>query len=158
VQPVIPTPGHGSLPSGHATDAYFVASLLRELLPGPSYERVDVQMRRLAYRIADNRVVAGLHFPMDSVAGCLLGDTLAAYFASACTGKSGNICGARFEGKKLAAGSATGPLMLDEKNGYEAFKAFAAKGGAETCGNPSDLLKRMWTSALNELHALGYTD
>jgi len=38
------------------------------------------QMLRLAYRVAENRVVAGLHYPMDSLAGQVIGITMAHYF------------------------------------------------------------------------------
>ena len=77
VMPVIPTPGHGSLPSGHATVAAFNAELLRLLMyaQGPQ-SRLDM-LDRLARRIAFNRVVAGVHFPVDSQAGYALGRQLA---------------------------------------------------------------------------------
>jgi hypothetical protein len=81
IQPIIVTPGHRSFPSGHATQAFFVARLL-QLLAGercpPSMEK---QLQAQAARIAQNREVAGVHFPADSLAGRLLGDTLARHMA-----------------------------------------------------------------------------
>jgi membrane-associated phospholipid phosphatase len=85
VQPIIQTPGHGALPSGHATESFALALVLWQLLKAsenepyqdPSY---GVQFMRLAHRITVNRTVAGVHFPIDSVAGALLGLTLGDYF------------------------------------------------------------------------------
>ncbi len=77
VVPVIGTPGHGSLPSGHATLAAFNTELLRLMLyPDPASARAQA-LDRLARRIAFNRVVAGVHFPVDSQAGYALGHQLA---------------------------------------------------------------------------------
>ncbi len=39
------------------------------------------QLHRIAYRVAENRVVAGVHYPIDSLAGQALGITLARVFA-----------------------------------------------------------------------------
>lgn len=76
VQPVIPMPGHGSLPSGHATMSALSATLLSALLyPDPTDAR-RAMLDRLARRIAFNRVVAGVHYPMDSWAGYGLGNAL----------------------------------------------------------------------------------
>jgi hypothetical protein len=155
VQPVIPTPGHGSWPSGHATIAYMAADLFALLLPGGEGSEVHQQLERLAYRIADNRVVAGVHFPMDSVAGCLLGQTLAAYFHAACTGDAASIKEAQFLGAKLDD---------DEAETYEAPRfslrqmvpAQVKPAKTESPGTPSALLKTMWDAAINELRALGY--
>ncbi len=75
VQPVISAPGHGSLPSGHATMAAVNARLLT-LMVFRNDESSVVQLDLLARRIAFNRVVAGVHFPMDSAAGYQLGHAL----------------------------------------------------------------------------------
>jgi hypothetical protein len=42
------------------------------------------QVLRLANRIAVNRTIAGVHFPVDSAAGCVLGLTLGYYFVARC--------------------------------------------------------------------------
>ncbi len=84
VVPVIATPGHGSLPSGHATVAAMTSELLTCLLykSSPTHPRSE-QLDRLARRIAFNRVVAGLHFPIDSYVGYQLGTQLARLLAAA---------------------------------------------------------------------------
>jgi membrane-associated phospholipid phosphatase len=96
IQPVIETPGHSGYPSGHATEAFAVATLLSALrlsadgtadatlVDGvltrlcPAAESASVTdpvilLYRLAARIADNRTVAGVHYPVDSAHGALLG-------------------------------------------------------------------------------------
>jgi hypothetical protein len=80
VMPVIATPGHGSLPSGHATLAAMQAELLTALLypGGGSFAKHQAtQLDRLVRRIAFNRVVAGVHFPLDSLVGYALGTQIA---------------------------------------------------------------------------------
>ena len=88
VLPVIATPAHGSLPSGHATMAALTAEVLSHLLfaGDDKHPRVQ-QLDRLARRIAFNRVVAGVHFPIDSAAGYALGLQLAGHFVGWATGK-----------------------------------------------------------------------
>ncbi len=97
VQPIIPSPLHGSWPSGHATEAPVFAHLLLKLLEGTksrtrpnTYEQDwGEQLMRQAARIAINRTVAGVHFPTDSAAGTLLGLTLAEYLVELCSGGAG---------------------------------------------------------------------
>jgi acid phosphatase (class A) len=65
--PVIPSPAHASYPSGHATQAYFLALTLAHLDPVNSEKYVA-----LAKDIAWRREVAGIHYPTDSAAGFAL--------------------------------------------------------------------------------------
>jgi membrane-associated phospholipid phosphatase len=80
LQPIIPTPGHGSYPSAHATEAYAVLTVLEALTAawGTLADRDGrVRMLRgLAERIAVNRTVAGVHYPVDSWAGAVLGQAV----------------------------------------------------------------------------------
>ena len=67
---------------GHATQAYAVAYVLKELLnldpaTNPAHAMVIDQLDRQAARITTNRVMAGVHFPVDSMAGRMLGVALA---------------------------------------------------------------------------------
>ena len=82
VQPFIATPAHGSLPSGHATEAHAVATILLGLIragtgwgTGPTHfaDTLAPQLMRAASRIAVNRTVAGVHYPIDSACGAMLG-------------------------------------------------------------------------------------
>ena len=94
-QPVIQTPGHRSFPSGHSTQAFFVARLLKLLAGARCSAVMEEQLQAQAARIAQNREVAGVHFPVDSMAGCLLGDTLAWHLAA--VGSQGEL--ARYAGR-----------------------------------------------------------
>ncbi|SDJ18880.1 phosphatase PAP2 family protein [Aliiruegeria lutimaris] len=77
ILPMIPTPGHGSFPSAHATEAYAVLTVLEALVEawGSHADRAGrvAMLRGLAERIAVNRTVAGVHYPIDSWAGATLG-------------------------------------------------------------------------------------
>jgi hypothetical protein len=92
VQPMITTPGHNTFPMGHATQAYTVGHVLKKLLSldpdvNPTHKWVINQLDRQAARIATNRVIAGVHFPVDSMAGRMLGTALGEYFYGRCTGE-----------------------------------------------------------------------
>jgi len=98
LQPVIPTPGHSALPSGHATQAFAIALVLAELIGAE--ETVRDLLLRQAHRIAVNRTVAGLHFPVDSIAGMVLGRAIARYVVARATG-GGRVPSQRFDGRGI---------------------------------------------------------
>lgn len=92
VFPAILTPSHASLPSGHATEAFAVSNLLYQLMtdsPGvtksPAAPELRALLLGLAMRIANNRFYAGLHTPIDTSAGRMLGTVLANYLVARCT-------------------------------------------------------------------------
>jgi hypothetical protein len=85
VAPVIRTPGHGSMPSGHATMASLTGTMLTLMMYGSGSPHARV-LDRLARRIAFNRVVAGVHFPVDNVVGYRLGRHLAYTLHALATG------------------------------------------------------------------------
>jgi hypothetical protein len=97
VQPMIQTPAHGTLPSGHSTESFTVAMVLVRLMKAAAAKSgggvlapmplMGIQLMRQAARIAINRTVAGVHFPVDSTTGAVIGLTLGRYLADRCEGK-----------------------------------------------------------------------
>ena len=91
VAPYITTPSHGSFPSGHATQAFAIAVVVEALMNstpahfGDLTKRVELVYRQ-AHRIAVNRTVAGVHYPMDSRAGAGLGMLIGRIMVQAMTG------------------------------------------------------------------------
>ena len=87
VQPIIATPGHATFPMGHAVQAYAVARVLDVVSMEQLYSKakkakttvtpLNQASFRLAHRIGWNRVVAGVHFPVDLPAGAALGVAIA---------------------------------------------------------------------------------
>jgi hypothetical protein len=170
VQPVILTPGYTAFPSGHATEAYFAAELLAMLLAeadgaGGAYEvgpptsavglagnaaiRMRSQLLRLAYRIAENRVVAGLHYPVDSLAGQVLGITLARYFAARALGREAGVgaclTDAVFEGSKTDIVKGAEPVLdapFDSRLSPQPTKSMKIATGP--------VLKELWNLACAE--------
>lgn len=90
VQPMLPDPGHASYPSGHATESYAIAGVLMRLLEDAGAFSEDAraevarQFDRIAQRISVNRIVAGLHFPADNVAGQTIGAAVASHIEAMC--------------------------------------------------------------------------
>lgn len=71
VKPVLHPWTKGSYPSGHATFAYATAVLLAEMVP----EKAAAIFAR-ADRFAENRVIAGVHYPTDIEAGRVSGSVI----------------------------------------------------------------------------------
>jgi len=90
--PVIPTPLHSAYPSGHAAEAHSLASIVHSLLYKPQLEGGLTQWSipfRVAHRIAVNRTIAGVHYPVDSAAGSLLGIVIGSNLIALCSKKPG---------------------------------------------------------------------
>ena len=102
IQPMIPEPAHPTLPSGHATQLFTLATVL-SLLDRPDAD-VDSnsQLYRLACRVAINRTVAGVHFPADSASGAVLGIQLGRYLMA--RGRDGKVGSASFDGTQFHDG------------------------------------------------------
>ena len=94
IQPMIPTPLHGTYPMGHMCEAAVISELLIALIGAaanpPAQTRLAEQLRRLALRIGENRIVAGVHFNVDLLAGQALGEWLAKYFIQFCSQAAGS--------------------------------------------------------------------
>lgn len=150
IQPVIDTPGHASLPSGHGAAAYCVAELLDALLDLGKSGPVWTQLERIAWRITDNRVVAGVHFPMDGIAGQLVGRGVARYVLSSVTVAPAAFSGGAFDATAVAPAD----LLLPNPAQTSAVpQGTTAPVGAQAMSN--DVLKEMWDAARTELSSLG---
>src|SRR5262245_38579183 len=170
---MIATPAHGSLPSGHATEAFITSLVLYRLLasapppppppppplphPHPVYSTPAAceQLLRLASRVAINRTVAGVHFPVDSIAGCMLGLTLGEYFVARCTGAL-NYTPWTFDGTVFTATDDFNWRALFDTNVPAPVQAstvpYVTAGPAEnfTAALHSPLLAYLWNSARRE--------
>lgn len=148
--PIIPTPGHGSFPSGHATVAFMFAGFMRRVLGLDASSQSTFQgLFRLAHRIAQNRVVAGVHFPMDSVAGRVLGETLAEYFFARCTGLE-----AKYNNASLTAPDLTPGFNLELEPDPIGGPCKAASS-SNVVKSVDGFIKGIWGDVQDELTMLG---
>ncbi|MEX1166179.1 MAG: phosphatase PAP2 family protein [Hydrogenophaga sp.] len=152
IQPMVPTPGHGSWPSGHATEAFLTATLIENLLNVASrqghHNGTDSreQLQRLAARISVNRTVAGLHYPVDSAAGRLLGTALAEFIVARATGgklHERGFDGSQYEDTGGAALDFSLHQPLDHDHGYSREAQATAIGQAP-------LVAWLWKEAVKE--------
>ena len=70
--PLVHVPHTGSLPSGHAATSFAAAAVLALTVP-----RLAAPAVVLAAAIAWSRLVVGVHYPLDAVAGAALGAAIA---------------------------------------------------------------------------------
>ncbi|MGE4047186.1 MAG: phosphatase PAP2 family protein [Acetobacteraceae bacterium] len=104
--PMIQTPGHGSFPAGHAAESFMLATVLSAVMrqANPRYADWNEPLARLASRISVNRLIAGVHFPVDLAAGLVLGLTLGRYFIALAGGTKEAWKSYTFDGEKYAGG------------------------------------------------------
>jgi hypothetical protein len=141
VMPIIATPGHGSLPSGHATIASMTHHLLSALLYGQKDSRIEL-LYRLAARIAFNRVVAGVHFQMDSYVGRFLGAQLALALV--------NMSREKPEPFQSASVEVDADSQWAEDDAYE-----PPNWGTDMVKVPPvDSMRTLWTAALYEIQQM----
>jgi len=166
IQPMIACPLHSSWPSGHATEGHLFSRILLELLKGTKGDGALMhlwanQLMRQASRIAVNRTVAGLHYPVDSAAGALLGLTLAEFFIGLCTNNR-EYFATSFDGPHYPTNGQHSGICTDFnwEEFYDAdkqkFRISGAAGGyaklnrAHAFGEKSDVLKWLWKKAKAE--------
>jgi membrane-associated phospholipid phosphatase len=165
IQPMILTPSHGTLPSGHATETFSSALVLWNLLKASGIKPYNEpswgeELMRLAARVAINRTVAGVHFPVDSAAGAVLGLTLGSYMTLRCTG-SGTYTPWKFDGTAYPLPSAQKPppddgdfywhSLFNVMSASQTVTAYATKlSNTGLSADRSPILNRLWTKALSE--------
>lgn len=76
-EPLVRLPATGSFPSGHATVAFACATALALAVP-----RLALPLYALAALVAWSRVYVGVHYPLDVLAGAVLGVALALAIAA----------------------------------------------------------------------------
>lgn len=170
VQPLLDTPPFSALPSGHATECYMFAGVVRRLtdqeVDPTTPSRLDKQLQALAERIATNRVVAGLHFPIDNIAGRMLGETLAEYFVHVSRGAlsrptEDGWVPRTFDGRELDGTEVFDPTAaMDNQAGRIPAGAFQhnTKPRVVTSGAhiPNHHIKWLWDRASTELQEMGF--
>jgi len=77
IVPLFPTPNFPSYPSNHSTFSAAKSEMLAYLFPA----HADF-IRAVGTEAGDSRIWAGIHFPMDNVAGVQLGKSVAQVFIS----------------------------------------------------------------------------
>ena len=109
---------------GHATEAYMFAKIICALAGQAAGSPMAQQLRVIARRIADNRVIAGVHFPIDSTAGFVLAEAMSDYFIARCTrtkadGKPNEVSSVKLDSASLNANVDADPsTVFDDISGW----------------------------------------
>lgn len=106
IQPIINAGRFAVFPSGHASEAFLIARLLQLFASlktscAAQGGDLDKQLQRLAARISVNRVIAGVHFPIDAAAGRMVGEGLAHYLWTRCNTEHAGWTPRDFKGAEL---------------------------------------------------------
>ena len=122
--------------------------MLKALLNlGTGFPTVTAQLDRQAARMVTNRVIAGVHFPVDSMAGRMLGVALGEYFVGRCMG------GQTYMARKFIAAGIDGAPTTDFNpfSGTQALNAlpFYSQSAGATIAK-SDLMEHVWDKAQYE--------
>ena len=161
VQPIILTPSYPAWPMGHATEAYTFAKIICALT-GQAGSPMAQQLQVIARRIADNRVITGVHFPIDSTAGFVLAEAMSDYFIARCTSVAGTpteeVAPVKLD-SALLSGSADGDPSAAFENDSpwnETAGAPAATRQAALKIVRSKILACLWERSTSELQAHGW--
>ncbi|MEM6761386.1 MAG: phosphatase PAP2 family protein [Pseudomonadota bacterium] len=156
VMPMIPTPGHSAFPSAHATEAFSVARLLHGVIDQHPDHFSDADsarrlVRKQAERIAVNRTVAGVHFPIDSWAGAALGTAIGDIILALC----GH--GTSFNAPRYAENGLTHPQNIDFSihrmdDAHLSEQAGLRRGDAVAVADPDPLFQWLWARMAGELY------
>jgi hypothetical protein len=176
IQPMIAVPTHAAFPSGHATETFAMAYVLWRLLKAAAAKALAAQppagnpayanttwarsLMRLAARVAINRQVAGVHTPVESAAGAMLGLTLGNYLVArfetnltAATPAAPTYTAWQFDGTAFPqAEDFNWTALYDISTGMQKAAGNWAKSysGAKPVGVDSPVLHWLWNQALDE--------
>ena len=119
------------------------------------------QLSKLARRISDNRIIAGLHFPIDTSAGYVLADALAEFFVARCGGGAPKYGSRTFDGAKFRPEADVDPQRvfdpkLDERNATVTENDPPGSREKPFQIEPSPLLSALWDEAQAEMKLQGF--
>ncbi len=156
IQPMIPTPLHGAYVMGHMCEAVTITVVLCALLNpagaagSPAQKATCDQLWRLALRVAENRIVAGVHFPVDTLGGIALGYWLGNYVLQA-AGVAGVAVPQTATFDPVATTSIMGEAwLMDPSRQYSGFYGAVLGQNQIPAGANFDILKVVWDKAAKE--------
>ena len=127
-----------------------VARVLKVLTNPPQGSETRAQLKRQAARIAINRTVAGVHFPVDSAAGRLLGEALAGYFVYRCAQPAAGYKDRSFDGTQFTNAGAVLDFDYHVPLQNTPTSLFNTEGATHTLTTQSQVLKKLWDLAKDE--------